>query len=149
MPYQGLADGLYFVRQYSREKGVDHYGILDIGNRRRAPGYSGTPVILHQLRPRIRADRLHKTGTWQVLYKIDDEAAALKRVKIALSDPDYALLRHNCEHFARFVAFGVRESKQLQAAGWLTGIITLAIIGTEDEPLRPRRRKPKSRRRAA
>jgi len=33
VPYQGFPDGLYLVMQRSVGKGIDHYGILDIGNR--------------------------------------------------------------------------------------------------------------------
>jgi hypothetical protein len=149
MPDKGLADGLYFVRQRSIEKRVDHYGILDIGNRRRNLRFGRAPVILHQVRPRIRADWLRNTGRWQVLHKIEDEAAALGRVEIALTDPNYVLLRHNCEHFARFVAFGTWESKQLQAAGLLTGMVALAIIATDDGHDVPRRRRRNARRAAA
>jgi hypothetical protein len=149
VPYQSLADGLYFVMQQSPAKGVDHYGILDIGNRRGAPSDGPDPVVIHQLPPRITANWLHETGTWCVLYKIPDEAAALERLRLALYDPTYAVLRHNCEHFARFVGFGVWESKQVQAAGWMVGgLVTLAVMASGDEHPRPRRRRPKVRRAA-
>ncbi len=47
MPYQGLADGLYLVMQRSPGKAIDHYGILDIGNRLAVGGADGiNPVAL-------------------------------------------------------------------------------------------------------
>jgi len=135
--------------QRSAEKGVDHYGILDIGNRRGAPLDGPDPVIMHQRPPRITANWLYETGTWRVLYKIPDEDAALERLRLALYDPTYAVLRHNCEHFARFVAFGVWESKQVQAGGWVViGLITLAVMAPSEERSQLRRRRPKVRRAA-
>jgi hypothetical protein len=129
MSYQGYPDGLYLVVQKSPTKGVDHYGILDIGNNLEVTGADGiNPVIVHQCPPGIRADWLHDTGTWNVLGKITDERYAIERYKAALANPAYDLFGHNCEHFARFVATGVRESTQLQAAGVVAGLAALAVV---------------------
>lgn len=129
MPYQGRPDGLYLVMQKSPTKGVDHYGILDIGNKLLVQGADGiNPVIVHQCPPSIRADLLEGTGTWNILGRITDEQYAIARYKAALADPAYNLFGHNCEHFARFVATGVRESKQLQAAGAIAVCATLAFV---------------------
>jgi hypothetical protein len=148
MPYQGLADGFYFAVQRPATKRVDHYGILDIGNRRGAPSSDGLgAVILHQRPPGITANWLRDTGDWLVLHKIEDEAGALERLRIALTDPAYAVLRHNCEHFVRFVAFGVWESKQLQGAVGLAGLAVVAIAAFHSE--RPRSRPRRKRTRSA
>ena len=129
MSYQGYPEGLYLVVQKSTEKGVDHYGILDIGNRLGMPGADGiNPVIVHQCPPGIRADWLQNTGAWSVRGKITDEPYAIERYKAALANPAYDLFGHNCEHFARFVATGVQESTQLQAAGWVAGLAVLALV---------------------
>lgn len=124
MPHQTLADGLYLLKQGSPEKGVDHYGILDIGNRlgRR---HASEPVVIHQTPPAIRFDWLRDTGHWAVLGKVTDEAAALERIRIALMNPRYDLFGHNCEHFARFVATGRRESTQLQ---WVVGLVGMVGV---------------------
>jgi hypothetical protein len=138
VPYQNLADGLYLVTQRSAAKGVDHYGILDVGNRLRVPGADGTnPVVVHQCPPGIRADWLQDTGAWEVLGRITDEPYAVARYHTALANPAYDLFGHNCEHFARFVATGVRESKQLQAAGWIAGLATLVIVASAEERPKP------------
>lgn len=150
MHYQGCADGLYFAVQRSAAKGFDHYGIIDIGNRRRASSMDKLhPVVRHQRPPGITADWLRDTGDWQLTHRIADEAAALERIRIALTDPVYAALRHNCEHFARWVAFGVWESKQLQAAGWIAGLSMLVIAAFNDEVQRPRSRRRPRRTRSA
>lgn len=73
-----------------------------------------------------------------MLHKIEDESAALKRLRIALTDAAYAVLRHNCERFARFITFGVWESKQLRGAFGLAGLAVVAIATFHDEHPRSR-----------
>lgn len=130
MPYQGLQDGLYLVKQKSQEKGVDHYGVLDVGNRIRHPHANGiNPVIIHQTPPSIRIDWFESTkGDWAVLGRISDEAKATARLQQAFKNPLYDLFGHNCEHFARFVATGKKESSQLQAAGMMLGLAALTFV---------------------
>ena len=40
----------------------------------------------------------------------------------------YDLFGNNCEHFARYVALGNRESTQVQGAVVLTGLAALTIL---------------------
>jgi len=129
MPYQNLSDGLYLLRQKSQAKGVDHYGILDVGNRLAHPSVAPgmQPVVLHQTPPQIQVNWLQDTGTWDVLAKITDEKDALERLKRAASDPQYNLFGHNCEHFARYVATGKKESRQVQAAVAVAGLVALVF----------------------
>lgn len=128
MPYQGYHDGLYLLRQRSGSKGVDHYGVLDVGNRLGylKPFLSG-PLVIHQTPPQVRVDPLETTGRWEVLGWITDEAGALERIKAALQAPRYDLFGNNCEHFARYVAVGKRESPQLQGAVAFIGVVGLII----------------------
>jgi hypothetical protein len=92
------------------------------------------PIVVHQSPPAIKFDLLQNTGGWFIVCKIEDEAAAIARLKFALRDPAYRLFWHNCQHLANFVAFGVRESKQLQKAGWVAGLAIMAIVAfTDDE----------------
>lgn len=132
MPYQELQDALYLVVQHSPEKGVDHYGILDIGNNLRYPD-ALEPVVVHQSPPVIRADWLSATGAWGIAGRIVDTAGALLRLRAALSNPSYDLLGNNCEHFARYVAYGKRESGQVQQALVVVGVIGLLVIAIRSE----------------
>jgi len=128
MPYQGYDDGLYLMKQKSEDKGVDHYGILDIGNKIRHPKVDGVnPIVIHQTPPNIRIDWFQNTGAWELLGKITDEKMAIERMKHTVKDSGYNLFGHNCEHFARFVATGKKESEQLQAAVALAGLAVLTI----------------------
>jgi hypothetical protein len=126
MPYQHLTDGLYLVKRRSAFKpAVDHYAVLDIGNRLGLP-FSDPfdPTVVHQSPPSIQQTRLSQLGPVQVVGVVVDEQGALARLRHALVDPRYDLFGHNCEHFARFVVTGARESTQLQ------GIFALVAVGT-------------------
>jgi hypothetical protein len=129
MPYQHLNDGLYLLKQKSQAKGVDHYGILDVGNRFAHPNVTPDmqPVVVHQTPPQIQLNWLQDTGVWEVLGQITDENDAVERLKKAAGDPKYNLFGHNCEHFARYVATGKRESTQVQAAVVVAGLVALVL----------------------
>ena len=132
MPYENLSDGLYLLRQRSQSKqGVFHYGVLDVGNRLgREPAlpYHQHPVVIHQTPPAIHANWLRDTGVWENLGFVAyaDEAAAIERITQALMNPLYDLFGNNCEHFARFVTTGRRESVQVKN---LVGIVLLVAAG--------------------
>jgi len=127
MPYQEYSDGIYLLRRPAAAKPLDHYAVLDVGNRIGFINADGTqPVVVHQMPPRIRFDWLQDTGTWEVLGIVLDEEDAIRRLHLALQSPDYALFRHNCEHFARYVTTGRFESKQLQATAVIAGLAILA-----------------------
>lgn len=131
MPYQELSDGLYLVKQQSPTKSVDHYGIADIGNRsglQHVYGFLSRPVVIHQTPPALRADWLENTGQWTVLGRITDELMAQQRLREASANPAYDLFGNNCEHFARFIATGKRESTQLQGIAVFTCLAIVAIV---------------------
>lgn len=134
MSYQQYSDGLYLLKQKSEAKGVDHYGILDIGNRINHPQVDRRhPVVVHQTPPSIQIDWLQDTGVWSVLGRITDEGYAIQRMMAAFENPIYDLFGHNCEHFARYVATGTKESRQLQAVGVIAGLVVLTIVALRSE----------------
>jgi hypothetical protein len=122
-----ISSGLYLVRQYSPTKGVDHYAILDVGNRLEYDN-APWPVILQLTPMGVQAAWLHGTGAWLVLYEVDDEMSAVARIRQAMSTPCYDLFGNNCEHFARYVATGKRESSQVQTAVVVAGVIGLIAL---------------------
>ncbi len=131
MPHYIRRPGLYLLVQKTQMKGVlvDHYGILDVGNRLKLPNVSwGRPVVIHQTPPQIRLDSLEDTGDWKVLGRITDEPLAISRINKALENSSYDLFGNNCEHFARYVATGRRESTQLQAMGLFAGLLAVIIF---------------------
>lgn len=131
MPYEQFTDGLYLLKQHSPQKSVDHYGIVDVGNRLGLQNVDGShPVVIHQTPPAISLHWLQETGNWDVLGKITDEPEAILRMKKALENPKYDLFGHNCEHFARYVATGRRESTQLQAVGVVASLVALVYVAS-------------------
>jgi len=79
VPYQGFPDGLYLVMQRSVGKGIDHYGILDIGNRLGVRGADGiNPVIVHQSPSGITADWLGQTPYERLLAKKEPASVSPK-----------------------------------------------------------------------
>jgi hypothetical protein len=130
MPFQGLPDGLYLAKRPAfAAKIVEHYGVIDVGNRL---GYNlpelaePVPVVIHQTADGLKAEFLQ--DQWNIEAHIIDEAGAKARITTATSTPNYDLFGNNCEHFARFVASGVKESKQLQVFT-LIGVASLTVWG--------------------
>ena len=123
-----LPRGLYLLRQYSSAKGVYHFGILDVGNNL---GYemAREPVVVHLTSPTIRADWLSATEPWEFLERIADVQGAVTRIGRAMSHPCYDLVFNNCEHFARYVASGRRESRQVSNTLLLVGMVgAIALV---------------------
>jgi hypothetical protein len=132
MPYENLQDGLYLLRQAAQKPGIHHYGILDVGNRICHPQVrGGQPVVIHQTPPTIRIDWLQNTGQWEIHLRITDEEEAIRRINQAFTTPTYNFFGNNCEHFARYVATGVRESTQLQSASFVAGLVALVWIAND------------------
>lgn len=129
--FDQLPPGLYLARQRSSEKGVAHAGILDIGNRLQFEWNTAQrAVVAHQTPPTLRTDWADNTGQWELLARIVDEECALARVRAATTAPYYDLFGNNCEHFARFVATGRRESPQLQGAFVIATFAAIALFAT-------------------
>ena len=129
MPHQNYSDGFYLLIQKSVDKGVDHYGIMDVGNILEIDRVEDTsqPVVIHQTPPSIQLNWLQDTGAWKIAGKITDEVMAKNRIREAAQNPKYNLFGNNCEHFARFVATGVKESTQVQSAVLVSGLVALTI----------------------
>jgi hypothetical protein len=124
---QQLAPGLYWIAQQSQKKGVEHHAILDVGNCLRYHDvYPTSPIIVHQTPPSIRRDPFMGTGNWKIVTRIADEPNAIARLISGCSNPIYNTAGNNCEHFARYVATGKRESHQVQAVGFVGLLIGLA-----------------------
>ena len=130
-----LPRGLYLAKRRSAEKLVDHYGIIDVGNRVLHPNVSPTyPAVYHINAAGLHWDYLANAGDgWQLLERIADEDAAIERIGQASANPRYDLLENNCEQFARWVAFGTKTSTQLQWAGFLLAAgLTVWVIAKSD-----------------
>lgn len=142
MGYERILDGMYLVVQRSERKGVVHEAIL-IAQRWFDDTFidASDPIVVHQVPPRIRRDQALDTGPWMIVAKIADGAGAMRRLMVAIRTPNYHLLWNNCQHFARYIAYGKKESPQVQTAFVILGTVWLASALAERVPkkTRPRR----------
>ncbi|MBX3133431.1 MAG: hypothetical protein KF689_08630 [Gemmatimonadaceae bacterium] len=129
-PRPAASLGLFVVRQFRRDKGVFHFGILDVGNMlglQLPPG--AEPMIIHQPPSGLQAQPLSQTGPWESVGRIHDLVSARRRLVEALRTPRYNLFGNNCEHFVAHVATGVRRSPQLaKASGVAAAVVGLAWL---------------------
>jgi hypothetical protein len=126
--------GLYLVKCAVEVKGkllVDHYGIVDVGNiLGQLPPGDGRSIVVHQTSPEIKKDWF-EPGDWLNLGTITDIEFAKQRFNEAIKNPKYDLFGNNCEHFARFISTGKRESLQIQnytALGFVGVLVVAACI---------------------
>lgn len=118
-------NGVYLLKRWSAEKGVDHYAVGLAGSAARGLG-CWTPVVVQLVPGRIDVAPWSNADGWEVLARAQDEIAGLRRLERA-QWTHYALADSNCEHFAREVVTGVRESRQVQAAVVL-GLLVAALV---------------------
>ncbi|SRR6266496_745760 len=138
MPHGLLSDGLYLVKQRAQvsKSGVEHYGIMNVGNRLAqspAHGFVRRPVVYHNTPPSLRAEWLTNTGGWAIVSRIEDERAAIARLRAAWRNPSYDMLGNNCEHFAFYVATGERKSPQVRAGVTIASIAAIVIAGLSSD----------------
>jgi hypothetical protein len=118
-------EGVYLLKRWSREKGVDHYAVGLGGTATWRAGYHRASTV--QLLPTgIHVELWTERDGWEILLRAGDAAAALARLG-RLSSQRYALLDSNCEHFAREVVTGVRESRQVQGAVLIGALAALVV----------------------
>lgn len=119
-------DGVFLLKRWSREKGVDHYAVGLGGAAAWRAGFSRASTV--QLLPTgIHVEPWTERDGWTILLRAGDEAAALGRLA-RLRSERYALLDSNCEHFAREAVTGVRESRQVQGAVLVGALVGVALL---------------------
>jgi hypothetical protein len=130
---QGVSDmytlpnrGLFLVERRLANKPGRHVGILDVGNTFQQQRLGWWSSVVYQYGPTgITFEDL--TAYWTTIKPITDVAGAVSRFREARLAA-YDLVTNNCEHFARYVASGSRESKQVQAWGWVLGITAACLV---------------------
>lgn len=129
--------GLYHVTQFREEKGVTHTGILDVGNRVGIPGLPAwsEPMVMHRPPGGLRVEPLSKTGVWHIVERVQNEAAAIARIRDdAATNPEYNLWASNCEHFTQYAVTGVRQSPQLRKVLGVVAVVALVAWGISKLP---------------
>lgn len=112
-------NGIYLVKRKSTYAPFikEHYGVAIIGRylRNFNPQWNKATVI-HKTNLGVRRDNFNPFE-WEKVEKISEQniTDAVNRTGITMNDA-YDLLSDNCEHFARFVTTGKKESTQVQNA---------------------------------
>jgi len=119
--------GVYLLKRWSREKGVDHYAVGLAGDSAGKAGY-WRDVAIQLLPGGLVAEVWSAAPGWEVLGKAQDESLALQRLHLE-GGARYALVGFNCEHFARHVVNGRRESRQVQGVAVL-GLLAALILAS-------------------
>ena len=137
MTVNDLAPGLYLAKFDSNKLGglIDHYGVLDIGNRSGFlihPFAYTEPHIIHQTHPELRVDALSELGPIDVVsverIPAEKEQETTDLIRKAQEDPQYRLFDNNCEHFARGVATGERTSTQVTGVFKVLGCLAVGCL---------------------
>jgi hypothetical protein len=124
-------EGLYIVkRPASLPPGTMHYGFAAVGRYARFfDPLSNGPVVIHKTNQPGRHCDSFNSYEWERVEKIPDVylARVLYRARISWNDP-YDLFLDNCEHWARYIATGKKESTQVQTFVKVVGFGTLAYL---------------------
>ena len=133
MPFQGLDDGLYLVKRHieGKQKGFWHYGVIDIANVSGILQIPGPfPLLIHQIPPGLRSEYIFDFNGFEFMGKVmpEFEHEARQRIWETWKNPKYNLFGNNCEHFARYVTTGKKESKQLQAFGGIAALAAVCVV---------------------
>ncbi len=120
-------EGIYLVKRKSVYTPViEHYGFAVVGKYLKYFDSSwNEPRVIHKTNIGIHADSFNLLY-WEKVEKISETniPQAIIRTRISVGNA-YNLLLDNCEHFARFVTTGKKESLQVQNVvgfgliGWL------------------------------
>lgn len=128
------SEGIYLVnRKGSLSSGYYHYGFAVSGkflNYFNLP--KGVAKVIHKDNKKVVADD-YDALSWQVIHKMPENEIplAIIRTKQTLNE-SYNLLSNNCEHFARYVTTGKKESSQIQVLGVLAVSAALIWLGSND-----------------
>lgn len=131
-----LTKGLYLVKKPAEKflGLVDHYAVIDVGNSLRLfPKTEKGPVVIEKIDGKgIVVGYI--LDNWTIIGKVSDHYLfpASFRLVQALKDPTYDLFGNNCEHFARFIAEGKKESIQVKSFGALALIFGVVLLLSQD-----------------
>lgn len=129
-----VRDAMEHARQWSREKGVWHHAVIDYADRLGFLGL-GRPVIFELVSTGLRVRPYDPTEPWQ-RTRIADVDGARRRLQGVLEMEErqqYKLLSNNCEHVARYIAFGEFRSEQIRTVLTVCAVVGLVVWASKQE----------------
>ena len=126
------SSGIYLVKTASETAPnlIDHFGVMIVGKYLKLLGYSDEiPLIFHLINTGPQVDWLEVFGKPEVLGKVSltQELPAIKRLRFAFNNLNRWYFSNNCEHFARYITEGYKQSIQLQNAAVLGSLVVVAF----------------------
>jgi hypothetical protein len=134
-----VTERLSFAKRWSKEKRVWHYAIIDWSDSMGNCGYQ-VSVVIELVPEGLRARPLLQGEVWYSaqIFDLGGARARLRRMIQCAAWIKYDALGNNCESFARWIAFGRRESHQV-ASGLLFAGLTTCAVAALSQPQTPRR----------
>lgn len=125
--------GIYLVKTTSQllPDVLYHFGVLIAGNNLKKIGYSDShPLVFHLTDKGFQIDWVETFGKPEILGKVDlvNESLTLQRLRYASLHLNRWQLGNDCEHFARFIAEGYKQSTQFQNIGVLSGLALAFLL---------------------
>lgn len=116
--------GIYLINTASETAPniIDHFGVMIVGKHLRLLDLSDErPLVFHLINTGLQVDWLEVFGKPKDLGKVSStqELAAINRLRFASNNLNRWYISNNCEHFARYVTEGYKQSIQLQNATFL------------------------------
>lgn len=127
------SDGIYLVRTTSQllPNVLHHFGVMIVGKLLRELDYSDdNPLVFHLTDGGFQVDWVEAFGKPEMLGKVDllSESQAIGRLGFASRNLNTWYVGNDCEHVARFVAEGYKQSTQLQNFGVLGGLALAFLL---------------------
>jgi hypothetical protein len=122
-----IPSSMSFAKQWSSEKRVEHYVLIDWRNSLGTLRWHLGPVVLEMM-PRGPQARPLGTGEHWAHKKIADAGDAQRRFRAWQRSGErwrYDALSNNCEHWARYIAFGEPLSEQVRGWTAVAGIVCI------------------------
>jgi hypothetical protein len=133
-----FTEGIFLVRRKgAKSNAYDHYGVAVSGKYLKNFSLLGQKVkVIHRIHEFdtkvIEED--YNPFTWQTVHKMPESEIPLAILRTYLTQYDkYNLLFDNCEHFARFITTGKKESSQVQNVFGLVILGSLAYFALRDD----------------
>src|ERR1044072_503806 len=130
-PQRWILEDIHLVKQRTKYKVVDHYGVVVAGQALKWLGLPTKHPLVFDLNEKgVHYDWLDLSAGWIFLEKVPPHEVpyAMERLRVAIADSTWTLFSNNCEQWANYIVKGNKERSQLQFFGGLAALATVGIL---------------------